>query len=260
MLGAIAGDVVGSVYERHNVKSKDFVLFPEGSRFTDDTVLTLALAQSLLTGEEYGAVMRAYHARYPDAGYGPTFSAWVESAPGDPAPRSHSNGAAMRIGPVAWACDTLAEVGEAARRYTIVTHDHPEAVRGAQAVAAAIHLARRGASKDEIGRHVVQTCGYDLSVPLDVVRPGYTFDVSCAGTVPHAIRAFLEANDFEDALRNAISIGGDSDTLACIAGAIAEPYFGGVPDAIAACVWRALDAPLTTVLRDFIAAYGPTPA
>ncbi len=255
MFGAIAGDVIGSVYERNNVKHKAFALFSEGSRFTDDSVLTLAVARALLSGEPPGEAMRELHGRYPQAGFGPTFRAWIDAGEGAPAPKSASNGAAMRIAPVAWAFDTLAEVLAAAERFTVVTHDHPEGVKGAQATAAAVLLARRGESKAAIRQHIEQAFGYDLSVPLAVLRPGYAFDLSCAGTVPPAIRAFLEAEDFEDAVRNAVSIGGDSDTLACIAGAIAEAHWGGVPAPIAARVWAVLDAPLRTLAQRFCAAY-----
>ena len=255
MFGAIAGDVIGSVYERNNVKSKSFPLFDAASRFTDDTVLTVAVARSLLAGEPPGRAMRELHDRYPDAGFGPTFRAWIEAGDAAPPPRSASNGAAMRISPVGWAGATLDEVMATAERFTVVTHDHPEAVRGAQAVASSVFLARHGAGKEAVRDHVERVFGYDLSVPLDAVRPGYAFDLSCGGTVPHAIRAFLEAHDFEDAVRNAISIGGDSDTLAAIAGAIAEAHWGGVPDAIAQAVWARLDAPLREVTQRFAAAY-----
>ncbi|MFT3953750.1 MAG: ADP-ribosylglycohydrolase family protein [Piscinibacter sp.] len=256
MFGAIAGDVIGSVYERDNVKHKAFPLFVPASRFTDDTVLTAALAHSLLSGEDAGRTMRAFHARYPDAGFGPTFRAWIAAGEGAPAPRSTSNGAAMRIAPVGWAGDSLAVVLAEAQRLTVLTHDHPEAVAGAQATAAAVFLARSGASKAEIRAFVESRFGYDLSISLDAVRPSYTFDLSCVGTVPHAIRAFLEATGFEDALRNAISIGGDSDTLACIAGAIAEAHFGGVPEHIAQPVWQRLDAPLRELTERFCARHG----
>ncbi len=255
MFGAITGDVIGSVYEHRNVKHKAFPLFDAASRFTDDTVLTLAVAQALLEGEAPGAAMRALHARYPEAGFGPTFRAWIEGGDEASPPKSASNGAAMRISPVAWACDTLDAVCAAAERITVVTHDHPEAVKGAQATAAAVFLARRGAGKAAIRAQIEARFGYDLSVPLDALRPGYAFDLSCAGTVPPAIRAFLEADDFEDAVRNAVSLGGDSDTLACIAGAIAEAHWGGVPPAIAQAVWARLDAPLAALARRFCAAY-----
>jgi ADP-ribosylglycohydrolase len=255
MFGAIAGDVIGSVYERNNVKSKSFPLFGAASRFTDDTVLTVAVAQALLEREPPGRAMRALHGRYPEAGFGPTFRAWIDAGDDAPPPKSASNGAAMRISPVGWACATLAEAMATAERFTVVTHDHADGVRGAQAVAVAVFLARHGAGKDTIGDHIVRHFGYDLSRPLDAVRPGYAFDLSCNGTVPHAIRAFLEANDFEDAVRNAISIGGDSDTLAAIAGAIAEAHWGGVPEPIAQPVWAALDAPLREITRRFGAAF-----
>lgn len=253
MFGAIAGDVIGSVYERNNVKSKTFPLFDAASRFTDDTVLTVAVARALLAGEPPGPAMRELHGRYPDAGFGPTFRAWIEAGDDAAPPKSASNGAAMRISPVGWACTTLDAVRATAERFTVVTHDHPDGVRGAQAVAVAVFLARQGAGKDTIGDHIERAFGYDLSVPLDRVRPGYAFDLSCNGTVPHAIRAVLEANDFEDAVRNAISIGGDSDTLAAIAGAIAEAHWGGVPAPIAQAVWQRLDAPLREITQRFCA-------
>ncbi|MCW5667493.1 MAG: ADP-ribosylglycohydrolase family protein [Piscinibacter sp.] len=241
MLGAIAGDVLGSVYERANVKTKAFALFAPGSRCTDDSVLTVALAEALLSGADLAATLRAHHRRYPQAGFGPTFLAWVNAPPGSPAPRSASNGAAMRIAPVGWAFERLDDVLRAAHDCTVLTHDHPDAVAGAQATASAVFLARHGATKAAIAAHVEAAFGYDLSVPLDRVRPDYAFDLSCAGTVPHAIRAFLESTDVEDALRNAISIGGDSDTLACIAGAVAEAFYGGVPAHLAGPAWQALD-------------------
>jgi len=255
MFGAIAGDVVGSTYERNNVKHKGFALLPAGARFTDDTVLTLAVARALLSGEPLAHAMRELHGRYPEAGFGPTFRAWIEAGVAAAPPRSDSNGAAMRIAPTGWAFGTLEAVLDVAERITRLTHDHPEAVKGAQATATAVFLARHGAGKDTIRRHVETSFGYDLSVPLEDVRPHYSFDLSCAGTVPHAIRAFLEAQDFEDALRNAVSLGGDSDTLACIAGAIAEAYFGGVPEAIARPVWERLDEPLRLLAQRFCAAY-----
>jgi len=255
VFGALAGDVIGSVYERNNVKTKAFPLFDAASRFTDDSVLTLAVARALLSGEPPGRAMRELHGRYPDAGFGPTFRAWIEGGDGAPVPKSASNGAAMRISPVAWAFETLPEVLAVAERFTVITHDHPDGVKGAQATATAVFLARRGEGKEAIRRHVEQAFGYDLSRPLDAVRPSYTFDLSCAGTVPHAIRAFLEADDVEDALRNAISIGGDSDTLACIAGAIAEAHWGGVPASIAQAVWSRLDEPLRAITLRFCAAY-----
>lgn len=256
MLGAIAGDVIGSVYERDNVRHKQFELFGPGSRFTDDTVLTVALAHALLSGEAPGVVMREFHARYPEAGFGPTFRAWVAAGEGAAAPRSDSNGAVMRISPVAHAFDTLEAVLAAAERFTVVTHDHPEAVRGAQATAAAVFLARRGATKAQLREHIEQHFGYDLARPLQAWRAGFGFDLSCAGTVAPALRAFLEAEDFEDAVRNAVSLGGDSDTLASVAGAVAEAHFGGVPPHIADAVRQRLDAPLRTVVRRFRATYG----
>lgn len=258
MLGAIAGDVIGSVFEWDNVKSKDFPLLTPESFFTDDSVLTVALAEAILAGADYGQVMRAYYRRYPDAGYGGRFREWALSEV--PAPYSSwGNGAAMRISPVAYAHGTMEEVLVQAERFTSVTHDHPEGVRGGQATAAAIFIARQGGSKSDIRRFVQDRFGYDLSRTVDQIRPTYEFDESCQGTVPEALICLLEASDFEDAIRNAISIGGDSDTLACIAGAVAEPLFGGVPKPIASAVLGKLDGHLRRVTMEFMARYGMPP-
>lgn len=255
MLGAIAGDIIGSVYEHANVKRKDFALFTPASRATDDTVLTLALAESLLDGVPPEVTLRAWHARYPQAGYGRTFLGWVDGQP-PPPPGGASNGGAMRVAALAWALGDLDGVLAAAERCTRITHAHDDGVRGAQAVAAAVFAARTGATKDAIRQLVESRFGYDLSQPLDTVRPGYAFDVSCAGTVPHALRAFLEGTDFEDTVRNAVSIGGDSDTLACMAGAVAEAFHGGVPAPIAAQVWARLDVAQAALARRFLARHG----
>jgi ADP-ribosylglycohydrolase len=250
MLGAIAGDIIGSVYESKNIKTKEFPLFDPRCHFTDDTVLTVALADAILNERAYSTLMKSYVHRYPNAGYGASFYRWALSSGFQPY-HSYGNGAAMRISPVGWAFDGLEEVLEKARQFTEVTHNHPEGIKGAQAIAAAIFLARTGRSKEEIRSYIEATFHYDLSRTLDEIRPGYGFDVSCQGTVPQAVRAFLESGDFEDAIRNAISIGGDSDTLACIAGGIAEAFHGGVPRPISEKAWEILDEDLRDVILEF---------
>ncbi|UFS69333.1 ADP-ribosylglycohydrolase family protein [Geomonas sp. RF6] len=245
MIGALTGDIIGSIYEWQNIKTTDFPLFGDACRFTDDSVLTVALADALLSGKGYETLLRAYYHRYPDAGYGGTFRRWATGHI-DGAYNSWGNGAAMRISPVAWAFDSLEEVLACAEACTVITHSHPEGVKGAQATASAIFLARSGSSREEIRRHISATFRYDLSRTCEMIRPAYRFDVSCQGTVPEAIIAFLDSSDFESAIRLAISLGGDSDTLACITGSIAEAFYGGVPPEIAG---KTL-ALLTEELRD----------
>jgi len=254
MLGAIAGDIIGSIYEMVNVKTTDFPLFHEYCRFTDDTVLTVALADSLLHGTPYVDLLKRYYRAYPRAGYGGKFHEWAQS--GDSRPyNSWGNGSAMRVSPVGFAFDTLEEVLDEAKRSAEVTHDHPEGIMGAQAVASAVFLARIGRDKDAVQAYVETAFGYDLGTPLDQIRETYEFDVSCQGSVPQAIRAFLESSDFEDAIRRAISIGGDSDTIACMAGGIAQAFYGGVPEEIARRVYEILDEPLADVTRRFTEAF-----
>jgi ADP-ribosylglycohydrolase len=228
MLGAIAGDVIGSVFEHRNIKNKNFKLFDDKSCFTDDTVLTIASADAILNDRDYTEVLKEYHARYPRAGYGGSFRGWANSQNSTPY-NSWGNGSAMRTSPVGFANDTLDDVLAQAEAFAAVTHNHPEGIKGAQAVSAAILLARKGISRRHIKRFIETRFGYDLDTTLDEIRPTYRFDVSCQGSVPQAIRAFLESTDFEDTIRNAISIGGDSDTIACIAGGIAEAFYKGVP-------------------------------
>ncbi len=238
MLGAIVGDIVGSVYEFQNTKTTEFELFLNGkSRFTDDTVMTLAVAKWLLTDREHspsGLVksMQELGRRYPDAGYGGSFMHWIWSD--TPRPYgSWGNGAGMRVSPVGLYADTLDEALCLAKVSAEVTHDHPEGIKGAQAVAACMFLCRIGTSKKDIRKYVETTFGYDLSRTLDEIRPGYAFDVSCQGSVPQAITAFLEGGTFVDVVRLAVSIGGDSDTIACMAGAIASCLYP-IPTDVAA--------------------------
>lgn len=250
MLGAIVGDIVGSVHEYAGTKTSEFPLFDADCRFTDDTVLTVAVADSLMSGSSYVEKLRDYFHRYPTAGYGMRFTTWAAS--GDPEPyNSWGNGSAMRVSPVAYVFDTLEGVLAESQRSAAVTHNHPEGIRGAQATAAAVFLARTGESKKAIKESLERRFRYDLGVTLDSIRPGYRFDESCQRTVPPALIAFLESASFEDAIRKSISLGGDADTLACISGAIAEAYYGGVPKEIAAPALELLDRHLRTVTLRF---------
>ncbi|MFO7545189.1 MAG: ADP-ribosylglycohydrolase family protein [Trueperaceae bacterium] len=255
MIGAIAGDIVGSVHEWAKTKRKDFAFWALGSRFTDDTVLTVAVAEHLLTGHDLVDLFHAYVHAYPEAGYGGTFLRWATSRSRAPY-GSWGNGSAMRVSPVGFAATSRAEALDLAARTASVTHDHREGVRGAQAVALAIYLARTGTDKTAIRRAVENDLGYDLAMTLDEIRPTYRFDVSCQGSVPQAIVAFLESSDYEDALRNAISLGGDADTMACIAGGIAEAFYGGVPEPIRARALAYLDERLLGVVEAFERRFG----
>jgi ADP-ribosylglycohydrolase len=250
MLGAIAGDVIGSVHEFSRTKTKDFPLFDPECSFTDDTVLTVAVADCLLTGAPYVDKFHEYFRAYPRAGYGGMFSAWAAEERREPY-NSWGNGSAMRVCPVGFAFTSLDEVLAEAKRSAESTHNHPEGVRGAQATAAAVFLARTGRSRHEIKETVEERFGYDLSRGLDEIRPGYRFMESCQETVPQALTAFLEAESFEDAIRNAISLGGDADTLACITGGIAEAFFGGVPGEIRRQAMRVLDDRLKRIVDEF---------
>jgi len=255
VLGAISGDIIGSRFEWNNCKSTVFELFTPECCFTDDTVHTVALADALLSGSDYAAKLQSYFTSYPDAGYGGRFRTWAEGKDSSPY-GSFGNGAAMRVSPTAWFHDSLEAVLAAAEQSALVTHDHPEGVRGARAVAGAIFLARGGMSKPTIRAWLEQTCHYDLTPTCDEIRPDYRFDVTCQGTVPAAVTAFLESCDFEHCVRLAVSLGGDSDTLTCISASIAEAYYGGVPAHIARTAWRYLDAALQEVTRSFFAATG----
>lgn len=250
MIGALAGDIIGSVHEGAGTKRKDFPLFDARCTFTDDTVLTVAVAHALLDGGDYVDYFHEYFSRYPDAGYGGSFARWAAARERRPY-MSWGNGSAMRVSPVAYAFDTLNEVLREAKRSAEVTHNHEEGIRGAQATAAAIFMARSKSSKDDIRKSIATMFGYALDTSLDAIRPSYQFDVSCQGSVPQSLIAFLESTSYEDAIRNAISLGGDADTMACIAGAVAEAYYGGVPENIAVTVSSILDDHLRTIVARF---------
>ena len=257
MYGAILGDIVGSPFEFdcNNYKAKDFPLFSCRSEFTDDTVMTLAVAAALLKtrGQEDAAIkaalvreMQRLGRAYPDKGYGARFVGWLYEE--NPQPyHSFGNGSAMRVSPAAWLAGNMEQALRLARLTAEVTHDHPEGIRGAQATAAAIFLARTGSSKAEIRDYVTCEFGYDLSRTCDEIRPVYHHVESCQETVPQAITAFLESTDFEDALRTAVSLGGDSDTLAAITGSIAEAFYA-VPEELKAECRQRLTAELESIL------------
>ncbi len=261
MIGAIVGDIVGSRFEWHNHRSKDFELFTPQCEATDDSIMTLAIAKAIVScGGDYSSLgekavywMREIGRKYPNCGYGGRFFDWMYSD--DPRPyRSYGNGAAMRVSACGFAAGSLDEAKRLSKAVTEVTHDHPKGIQGAEATVTAIYLAGHGGTKDEI-RSVIQQDYYPLNFTLNGIRGSYYFNETCQGTVPQAIEAFLESEDFEDAIRNAISIGGDSDTLAAITGGIAEAYYG-VPDAIRRAAEGFLDPELLALLREAESAIG----
>ena len=257
MLGAIIGDIAGSKYEWHNVKDKDLYLFSEGCRFTDDSVMTFAVADALLKTRHdrsglYAAAEKAMHAwgrKYPDAGYGGKFRKWLESDTPQPY-GSFGNGAAMRVSPCGLCAKTREEAKAFAYAVTASTHNHPEGLKAAEAVAVAIFMARHEQKSPLEIREVIERDYYKIDFTLEDIRADYTFDSTCPGSVPQAFEAFFEATDFEDAILNAISIGGDSDTIAAITGSLAEAYFG-VPGEIRDLALQYLDEDMLRVLNEF---------
>lgn len=252
MIGAIAGDIIGSIYEWHNIRTTDFPLFDPGCTYTDDTVLTVAVADATMSGEGYGPKLKEWYRLFPDRGYGLGFRNWA--ANGVSEGHSMGNGSAMRVSPVGFAFNTMGEVLEEARKSALPSHDHPEGIKGAQAVASAIFLARRGNGKDDMRMYIRDTFGYNLGPTLDEIRPRYHFDATCPGSVPEAITAFLESENYEDTIRKAISLGGDSDTIACIAGGIAEAFYG-VPENIRVRAFEELDDRLAQIVDSFTRKY-----
>lgn len=226
IIGAIIGDIVGSRFEWMNNRSTEFDFFTEVNKFTDDTVMTCAVADWLVNDDNLAEELRLWANKYPKAGYGGKFREWVFSKDILPAYNSYGNGSAMRVSPVGFYAQTLNEAMELAKRSAEVTHNHPDGIEGAQAIASAIFLARAGKTKDDIREFIMHWFLYDLDRTIDEIRSNYKFDATCQGSVSEAIIAFLESTDFESAIRLAISIGGDSDTIACMAGGIAAAYYG----------------------------------
>lgn len=250
MIGAIAGDIIGSPHEFGLTKDKGFPLFGPSCDFTDDSVLTVAVAQAILTDGDYRRAVLEFGRRYPGRGYGCGFRAWLDSP--DPRPyNSWGNGSAMRVSPVGFAFDTVDDVLREARRSAEFTHDHPEGVKGAQAAALAVFLARTARDKGVVRTEIAGRFGYDLARTVDGIRPGFGHDESCQRTVPEAVISFLDSTSYEDAVRNAVSLGGDADTLACIAGGIAEAFYGPVPAPIRAKVEEILAPELWQVTAAF---------
>jgi type I restriction enzyme M protein len=264
MLGAVIGDIAGSRFEWRNHKTgdiRDFELFGAKCRFTDDTVMTLAVARALLETRDdcerlpQAAIdhMRSLGRIYPRAGYGSHFKLWLRDD--NPAPyQSYGNGSGMRVSPCGWAAESAEEAAELSRLVTAVTHDHPEGLRGAEAVAVGVFWARRGMPPAELRERL--SAYYKLDFTLEEIRPDYYFDVSCQGSVPQALTAFLEAKDFEEAVRLAISIGGDSDTIAAMAGSVAEACYG-IPRELRQEALGYLTEELADIVQDFEAAYPP---
>lgn len=266
MYGAILGDIIGSPYEfnAHNYKAKDFPLFSKNSGFTDDSVMTLAVAEAFMQAgldaddetitRSLFRVMPEVGQRYPYCGYGGKFVMWIALDAREPY-NSYGNGSAMRVSSTAWFYDDLDTVRHAARLSASVSHNHPEGIKGAEAVASAIFLARTGHGKNEIKQYVIDEFGYDLSRTCGEIRPDYRMNETCQGSVPEAITAFLEGADFEDVVRTAVSLGGDSDTIACMAGAIAEGFYG-VPEELKAECRKRLTPDLLEILERFSATVG----
>ena len=260
MIGAIIGDIAGSRFEWHNHKSKKFDFFGRGCKPTDDSIMTIAIAKAVMESRDrYDGVdveklsenaavwMRKIGKHYPDCGYGGTFYKWIIGVIDDPY-GSYGNGAAMRVSAAADVARNLEEAKTLARAVTVVTHDHPESIRAVEALAGAIYLAREGMDMTEIRYYIMDY--YDLDFTLDSIRKGYRFDVSCQGSVPVAFQAFLESDSFEDAIRNAISVGGDSDTIAAITGALAEAFYG-VPGWMADKAIGMLNHHLREIVQEF---------
>ncbi|MFA7219133.1 MAG: ADP-ribosylglycohydrolase family protein [Synergistaceae bacterium] len=250
MLGSIVGDIIGSRFEGMNnyPRIKNFSLFPKSTRFTDDTIMTVATCDAILFGRNYGDVYKEYYARYPHAGYGKSFKAWAQSENKDPY-NSWGNGSAMRVSPIGWAFKTETEVLEEAKNSASVTHNHPEGIKGAQSVALAIHMLRNGANKRDVDERISKDFEYDLHPAIK-----NEWDVSCQGCVPQAFASFLDSVGFEDCIRRAIFRGGDSDTIAAIAGSIAEPYYG-IPKDIMESTFYKLSEDISNITELFIQKY-----
>lgn len=261
MFGAIIGDIVGSRFEFDNYRHKQFEFFSEYCEFTDDTVMSVAVCKALMLSEPNGfkdlgeqtvRCMRELGNKYPDAGYGGMFAQWLHMI--EPKPyNSFGNGSAMRVGGCGWVGKTLDEVKSLSRAVTEITHNHPEGIKGAEATAVAVFLARTGHSLDEIREHIVKNY-YPIDFTLDSIRDTYQFNETCQKTVPQALQAFFESTSFEDAIRCAISIGGDSDTLGAITGAVAEAYYG-IPEAMRDRAMRYLPRGLASAATEFEAKY-----
>jgi len=250
MFGAIAGDIIGSPYEFAPIKNTSFPLFRTHSVFTDDTILTIAIADVLLHDLDIIDTLKEYSRKHPDGDYGGSYKRWVFSDSREPY-NSWGNGSAMRTSPIGFFYHKESDVLKAAKTCAQVTHNHPEGIRGAQATSLCIFLARQGVSKKDIRKEISKWFNYDLSKTIDEIRPNYFFDVSCQGSVPQSITAFLESDTYEDAIRKAVSLGGDADTMACIVGGIAEAFYGPIPENIALEARRRLPNHFLKIIDEF---------
>jgi len=248
MIGAIAGDMIGSPYERNPIKRTNFYLYV--SAFTDDTVLTIAIANAILNDSDIAATLKKFAQKYHTLPYGRGFKKWIWSWENGPY-NSFGNGSAMRVSPVGFAYDSIEDVLHQAKRTAEVTHNHPEGIKGAQSVALAVYLARTGESKGTIRKEISERFSYDLNRTADQIRPDYRFNVSCQGSVPESIIAFLDSDSYEDAIKKSISLGGDADTMACITGGIAQAYYKKIPEDIARNVKDKLPCDLRKILEKF---------
>ena len=256
LYGALGGDFVGSIYERHNIKTKDFPLIDDRCRLTDDSILTMATADAICSKIDYAICYHRWGNQHPHRGYGGRFRTWLATPEDQLVPyNSFGNGSAMRVSPVGFAFQTVDDVLDEAEKSASATHNHDEGIRGAQATALAVFLAKQGQNKESIKKEIEYHFGYDLSICLDTIRPTYSFDVSCQGTVPVALRAFLESWCYEDAIRNAISVGGDSDTIAAIAGGIAVAYYKEMPDKLVEAIENDLTPDMEDVCKRFAVDY-----
>lgn len=250
LMGAICGDIIGSAYEGRKTKRFEFQLFTHKSRFTDDTVMTVAVADWILSGNDLVQCVQQWGNRYPHAGYGGMFRSWLIT--NNPQPyNSFGNGAAMRVSAVGWAYDDIDTVLVKAKESAEITHNHPEGIKGAQAVAVAVYLARTGKSKEDIRAYIKEKFGYFLDRTINEIRPTYHFDVSCQGSVPESIIAFLESSDYETAVRLAVSLGGDADTMAAIAGSIAAAYYKSINPFILTTCWNRLSPDIKQIVPAF---------
>ena len=252
MLGAIAGDMIGAPYEARPIKTLAFPVAVDA--FTDDTVLSVAVAHAILTGTDYGTAIQTFARCFPDLPYGGSFWHWIWDPQRLPY-GSYGNGSAMRAAPIGFAFESVDAVIAEAGRSAVVSHNHPEGVKGAQAVALAVFLARKGEDKAAIRKRIAKRFAYDLDRRVTDIRPGYTFDVTRQGSVPESIIAFLDARDWESAVKNAVSLGGDADTMACIAGGIAHAFYKDIPADIVTEVRRKLPPLLLDVTDRFIETY-----
>jgi len=256
MIGSIIGDIAGSIHEFNGNRDPAVDLFPAGSEATDDSILTLATCEALLSGRDYGEVYREFGRRYPDpmGGYGVRFQSWLFAAVPEPY-NSWGNGSAMRVGPVGYALNDVDAVLREAERSAAVTHDHPEGIKGAQATALAILLARNKCDKASIRESITTRFGYDLGRTVEQVRATYSFNESCQGTVPEALISFFDADDFEQAIRNAISLGGDADTIGSVTGGVAQAFFREISPAFISMALAKLTPDLRSVAERFMASY-----